>query len=60
MNKKSKTLMLKGVEYRQYKAMIVKYLKSALTLPKKGKVEPLLELFYHLNPINIITKNYLH
>ena len=39
--------------------MLVKQLKETLQLPSKGKVEPMLELFYKFNPENIIIRNYL-
>ena len=51
--------MIKGTEYQQYKAILVKQLKLALGLPKKGKVEPLLKLFYNYDPKVIIIQNYL-
>ena len=54
INKFTLEKMIKSVEFQQYKAIVVKQLKLALGLPKKGKVEPLLKLFYHYDPKMII------
>ena len=51
--------MIGSVDYSKFKAIIIKQLKNALNLPKHGKVEPLLELFYKYKPENIIIQNYL-
>ena len=37
--------------------MLVKQLKETLQLPSKGKVEPMLEMFYKFNPENIIIRS---
>ena len=59
INKFTLERLTRGVEYKLYKAIIVKQLKLALGLPKKGKVEPLLSLFFNYDPKNIIIQNYL-
>ena len=51
--------MRKAVAYKKYKALYVKQLKLALSLPSKGKVEPMLEMFPTLDPENIVIKSYL-
>ena len=51
--------MIQSTEFNKFKAVIVKQLKFALNLPKKGKVEPMLEMFFKYKPENIITTNYL-
>ena len=51
--------MEQSVDFYQYKALIVKQLKQALQLPKKGKVEPMMEMFFKFDPKHIIIKNYL-
>ena len=42
--------MERSVDFNQYKALIVKQLKNALSLPKKGKVQPMMELFFKFDP----------
>ena len=49
----------RSVDFNQYKTLIVKKLKIALSLPKKGKVEPMIEMFFRFDPKIIITQNYL-
>ena len=51
--------MERSVEFQQIKAIIIKQLKLALSLPKKGKVEPLLKVFYKYDPKIIVIQNYL-
>ena len=51
--------MMRSVDFYSYKALIVKQLKSALSLPKKGKVEPMMEMFFKFDPEHIIIPNYL-
>lgn len=51
--------MMRSVDFYSYKALIVKQLKSALSLPKKGKVEPMMEMFFKFDPEHIIIQNYL-
>jgi len=51
--------MLHSTDYTKYKATIVKQLKLALSLPEKGTVQPMLEVFYKYDPTNIIMQNYL-
>ena len=46
--------MENSVDYKKYKALVVKQLKHALNLPKKGKVEPMMEAFYIYDPEHII------
>ena len=46
--------MERSVDFNQYKALIVKQLKIALSLPKKGKVEPMMEMFFKFDPKIII------
>ena len=46
--------MERSVNFKQYKALIVKQLKHALQLPKKGKVEPMMEMFLKFDPKNLI------
>ena len=51
--------MERSVDFNQYKALIVKQLKNALSLPQKGKVEPMMEMFFKFDPQIIIVQNYL-
>ena len=51
--------MKRSVDYCNYKALIVKQLKLILSLPKKGKVEPMMEMFFRFDPEHIIIQNYL-
>ena len=51
--------MERSVDFTQYKALIVKELKLALQLPKKGMVEPMMEMFFKFDPQIIIVQNYL-
>ena len=46
--------MMRSVDFYSYKALIVKQLKLALSLQKKGKVEPMMEMFFRYNPEHII------
>ena len=51
--------MERSVDFNQYKALIIKELKHALQLPKKGKVAPMMEMFFKFDPPIIIVQNYL-
>ena len=51
--------MLKSCDYYQYKTIMIKQLKNALGLPKRGKTEPMIEAFYKYDPQHIIIQNYL-
>ena len=51
--------MLNSGDYKDFKAIVVKQLKHALSLPKQGKIEPMLEVFYKYDPEHIIIQNYL-
>ena len=46
--------MLKSCDYYQYKTIMIKQLKNALGLPKRGKTEPMIEVFYKYDPQHII------
>ena len=59
INKFTIEKMERSVEFQQLRAIIVKQLKLALSLPKKGKVEPLLKVFYKYDPKIIVIQNYL-
>ena len=51
--------MNRSTDFKKYSALIVKQLKQALSLPKKGKVEPMMELFFKFDPEHIVIQNYL-
>ena len=59
INKFTIERLTRGVEFQMYQAIILKQLKLALGLPKKGKIEPMLNMFYQYEPKNIIIQNYL-
>ena len=59
VSKKTLANMIQSTDFAQYKAILVKELKETLQLPSKGKVEPMLEMFYKFDPENIVIKNYL-
>ena len=51
--------MFRSYDYDQYKKIVIKQLKNALGLPKRGKTEPMIEIFFKYDPKHIIIQNYL-
>ena len=51
--------MIKSTDFTLYKSILVKQLKQTLQMPTKGKVEPMMEMFYKYDPEHIVIQNYL-